>query len=68
LKLGPARQVDPGLEPGRVEKTGEEKIRHDPVDPARPGYKPVAFCFFFVFFLLKRRRFDLKKKLTQPIQ
>ena len=33
----------------------------------RPSCKPADFCFFFVF-LLKRRRFDLKKKieLTRP--
>jgi len=31
LKPDPARRVDPGLEPGRVEeKTGEEKTRCDP--------------------------------------
>jgi hypothetical protein len=37
------------------------------VDLARPGCKLVDFCFFFCFFLLKRRRFDfLKKKLTRP--
>jgi len=31
LKRGPARRVDPGLEPGRVEeKTGEGKTRCDP--------------------------------------
>jgi hypothetical protein len=51
LKPGPAR--DPGLESGRVEKkTGEKKTR---CDPARPGCNPLTF------FLLKRRRFDLKK-------
>jgi hypothetical protein len=27
----------------------------------KPGYNPLTF----VFFLLKRRRFDFKKKLTQ---
>jgi hypothetical protein len=39
LKSGPAQRVDPELEPGRVEeKTGEEKIRRDPVKT------PVATC------------------------
>ena len=50
---------------GRVEeKTDEGKTRCDPIDPPRPGCKPVDFCFF----LLKRRRFDffLKKELTRP--
>ena len=48
LKPGPARQVDLGLEPGRVEKKiREEKTQRDPVDPARPGCKLVDFCFFF---------------------
>jgi len=62
LKPSPARRVDPGPEPGRVdEKTGEGKTRRDPADPAgrlgdpaRPGQEPVTF----VFFLLKRRRFE----------
>jgi hypothetical protein len=51
LKPGPAQ--DPELESGRVkEKTGKEKTR---CDLARPGCNPLTF------FLLKRRRFDLKK-------
>jgi len=39
LKPGPARRVDPGPEPGRVEeKIEEEKTWCDPVDPAgRPS-------------------------------
>ena len=42
--------VDLGLELGRVEeKTGEEKTWLQPVD------------FWFLFFLLKRFRFDFKK-------
>jgi hypothetical protein len=51
------------MEPGRVEeKTGEEKTRCDPAALAKPDCKPVD-----LFFLLKRRRFDLKKKeLTRP--
>jgi hypothetical protein len=70
LKSGSAWDpADPGLEPSRVEeKTREGKTRCDPTDPAdptRPGCKPVDFCFF-LFFLLKRRRFDFKKKLTRP--
>jgi hypothetical protein len=41
---------------GQVEKKIDEgKTRCDPIDPPRPGCKPVDFCFFF---LLKRRRFD----------
>jgi hypothetical protein len=63
MKSGPARQVDPELEPGWVEeKTEEEKTRCDPADPAtrsRPGCKPVDF------FFIKRRCFDLKKTLTR---
>jgi len=50
--------ADPGLEPGRVEeKTGKEKIRCEPADPARPGQKLSCNPLTFVF-LLKRRRFD----------
>jgi hypothetical protein len=52
--------ADPRLEPGQVEeKTGEEKARCDSVDPAtrsKTRLQPVDF------FLLKRHRFDLKKK------
>jgi hypothetical protein len=32
------------------------------VDPARPSQDPIANPLTFVFFLLKQRRFDLKKK------
>jgi len=63
------------LEPSRVEeKTREGKTRchrvgwpEDAVDPTRPDQDPVVnpLTFFFVF-LLKRRRFDLKKKRTDP--
>jgi hypothetical protein len=45
--------ADPRLEPGRV----EEKIEEGP--GKKPGYNPLTF----VFFLLKRRRFDFLKKL-----
>jgi len=49
------------LKPGRVEeKIKEGKTRCDPVDPTRPTQKPG--CNLLTFFLLKRRRFDLKKK------
>jgi len=35
LKLGPVWRADPGLESGWIEeKTGEEKLRCDPADPA----------------------------------
>jgi len=59
LKPGPARRVDPGPEPGRVdEKTGEGKTRRDPAgrlgdpaDPARPGQEPVTNLLTFVFFV-----------------
>jgi hypothetical protein len=52
LKLGPARQVDLGLEPIRVkEKMRKEKLgvtrRVDPATQSRPGCKPVDFCFFY---------------------
>jgi hypothetical protein len=41
LKLGPARQIDPRLESGRVEeKIEKEKTRCDPVDRARSSQKP----------------------------
>jgi len=72
LKPGPARRVDPGPgrpgpEPGRVdEKMEEGKTRCDPADPAgRPGQDQVTNSLtfvFFLFFLLKRRRFDFFKK------
>ena len=81
LKPGPAWRADPG--PGRPEAgtgPGWRKNRGrknsvwpswpgDPVDPARPGQDPVAnlLNFVFFFFLLKWRRFDLKKQeLTRP--
>jgi hypothetical protein len=49
---------------GQVEKKIDEgKTRCDPIDPPRPGCKPVDFCFFF---LLKRRRFDFFKKKIDP--
>ena len=32
------------------------------VDPTRPNQKPGYDQLTFVFFLLKQRRFDLKKK------
>jgi hypothetical protein len=61
LKPCSARRVDPGLEPGQVEeKIWEGITRCDPVDPARLGQKPGCNRLTFVF-LLKRRRFDLKK-------
>jgi hypothetical protein len=47
---------------GRVEeKIGKGKTRRDPV---RPGQKLVCNPLTFVF-LLKRRRFDFKNKLTR---
>jgi hypothetical protein len=43
-------------------KIGEGKTRCDSVDLTRPGQKPGCNPLTFVFFfLLKRRRFDLKK-------
>ena len=63
MKPGQARQVNPRLEPGRVEeKIGEGKTQ---CDPARPGQDSVANSLTFVF-LLKRRRFDCFKKRTNP--
>jgi hypothetical protein len=55
------------LELGQVEeKTGEEKTRCDPADPARPGQKPGCNTLTFVFFLLNQRCFDFfKKKMTR---
>jgi hypothetical protein len=72
LKPDPARDpANPGLEPSRVEeKTREGKTRCDPVDPATwlTRQDPVAnpLTFVFLFFLLKRSRFDLKK--TDPVK
>jgi len=71
LKPGPAGQ--PGTRPIRgwnfsrvEEKIRKEKTWRDPVDPARPGQKLGCEQLIFFFFLLKRHRFDLKKKeLTQ---
>ena len=66
LKPGPAgRSGTRGLEPGRVEeKKGGKKIRCDPEswpgDPVDQVKNLVATRWFF--FLLKRRRFDFKKK------
>jgi hypothetical protein len=60
--LKPGRQVDPRLEPSRVEeKTGKEKIWCDLVDPARLGQKPSYNPLIFIF-LLKRHRFDFLSK------
>jgi hypothetical protein len=46
-------------------KQEKEKFGMTRQDPSRPGYKSVVFCFFLYLFLLKRRRFDFKKK-TDP--
>jgi hypothetical protein len=45
LKPDPARQVDPGLEPGRV----DEKIEN-PVILSKIKLQPVDFYFCFLFF------------------
>jgi len=62
LKPGPARRVNPGLEPGRVEEKIEEEKTRWPGWPSKTrskaGCNSLAFVFFF---LLKRHRFDLKK-------
>jgi hypothetical protein len=53
LKLDPAWRADSGSgRPGTGtgpgwRKTGEEKTQCDPADSAKPGYKPVDFCFFY---------------------
>ena len=53
--------ANPELKPDRVEKKIEvEKSRYDPTDSARSGQKFGCNPLTFVF-LLKRRRFDLKK-------
>ena len=58
---GPGR---PGAGTGRVEeKIGKEKTR---CDLARPGQKPGCNPLTFVFFLLKQRRFNFKKKRIDP--
>jgi hypothetical protein len=51
-RLGPARRVDPG--------SGRPGVAQ--CDPTRPDQKPGCNPLTFVF-LLKRRRFDLKKKI-----
>jgi len=51
--------ADPGLELGRVEEKIEEGKNR--CDPARPDQKLGCNPLTFVFFLLKRRRFDFKK-------
>jgi hypothetical protein len=61
LKSSLAWRVDSGLESGRVEeKTGEGKTRCNPATWPKTRLQPVDF-----FFLLKRHRFDFKKKLTR---
>jgi hypothetical protein len=50
LKPGPARRVDPGLDPGRIKEKIEEG---KPGDPARPGQKLDCNPLSFVFFILK---------------
>jgi hypothetical protein len=63
LKPRPDRRVargpaDPGLEPGQVKKKWEkEKPGVTRLTRSKTRLQPVAFCFF----LLKQRRFDLKK-------
>ena len=53
LKPGPAWQVDPGLESGRVdEKIEKFMTRCNPAGPEKP------VDFFFCFFLLKRHLFE----------
>jgi len=62
LKPGPARRVNPRLEPGRVEEKIEEEKTRWPGWPSKTrskaGCNSLAFVFFF---LLKRHRFDFKK-------
>jgi hypothetical protein len=65
LKSGPARRVDPGLEPCWVEeKIGKKKTRYDPATwlTQQDLVKDPVATRWFLFFLLKRYRFDLKKK------
>ena len=64
LKSDPARQIDPG--PGRSMVGTEPDLRQnrkrqwgDPATWSKTRLQPVDF-----FFLSKRHRFDLKKKLT----
>jgi len=68
LKPGSARRVDPGLSrPGIGTRPGwrKNRVRKNPVWPSEPAilsYNPLTFVF-----LLKQRRFDLKKFwLSQP--
>jgi hypothetical protein len=69
LKPGPARRVNPGLEPGRVEeKIGEEKTRRDPADLATwltrqdPVKNSVLKRFRFIFF---KKKIDLGDPVTR---
>jgi len=57
LKPGPARWVNPGLEPDRVEeKTEEGKTRCNPDDPATQLTRqdPVANPLTFIFFIFTK--------------
>jgi hypothetical protein len=62
LKSGLAWRVNPELEPGWV----QEKIWYDPMIRSKiqlqSGQKPYCNPLIFVFFLLKRHRFDFFKK------
>ena len=71
LKPGPARRVDPGMGPVRVE--AKTRLGIGPARPDRPGTRltrqdPASnpLTFFLFFFLLKQRRFDFFKKKILP--
>jgi hypothetical protein len=50
LKPGPAWQVDPGLELGRIdEKIGKVMTRCNPAGPEKPGCNPLTFFLFFFY-------------------
>jgi len=52
--------TDPKLELGRIEeKKKKKKTWRDPADPTRFSCNPLTF----IFFLLKWRRFDYKKRI-----
>ena len=65
LKPGPARRVDPGLGPVRVEAKTRSGI--GPGKPGRPGTRSTRSnpgetrSIFFILTVIKRRRFWISK-------
>ena len=64
LKPGPARRVDPGLEPVRVQVKTRRGV--DLAKPGRPGTRATRVnptetrsFFFYIYTNVKLRRFDI---------